>query len=224
MKKVPLLLLISMLFLCMKCEDYLAPEGMESSVYGRVYDSINDIPVTGLKIKIAESNRKGFYGTAAFIQFLDSTYTDAYGNYLLDYKTSGKGDIYFLVTERPSNIWSVYQDAYELEPSEEVTEKNLNYIHLYPAVLNIRVHPEVSHLPLGIAPPFGHSPGLILKKTDTVYQQKIFIDKNRPQVVRFFRNISLNNSESYKYIIPTTHTTMETVYDITIRERDFASF
>ena len=54
MKKVPLLLLISMLFLCMKCEDYLAPEGMESSVYGRVYDSINDIPVTGLKIKIAE--------------------------------------------------------------------------------------------------------------------------------------------------------------------------
>lgn len=221
MKRFPLLLLILMLFLCMKCEDYLAPEGMETSVYGTVYDSINDIPVTGIKVKIEETNRNGFYSKQEFIQFLDSTYTDAYGNYSLNFRTTGKGDTYNLVFERTPKIWTNWQGPVEVEPSEEVTEKDFNFLHLYPAVLNIRVEKDVKHLPLGISRIYNTSSDLSIEKSDTVYRKRIFIDKNSDQSIKFYRNISLNKNENFIYIIPATETPSETEYDISIRESDF---
>jgi len=221
LKKIPILLLISLLFLCMKCEDYLEPEGIESSVYGTVYDSVNDMPVVDQKLLIIESNANGFYSRREFIQILDSTQTDANGFYEMNFTTSGKGDTYSVLPERQDNIWTYYQDAIEIENLNSETKVDFNFLLLYPAVLNIRLESDVENLPVGVTHRYRGSTYIFINETDKLIQEKIFIDKNQPQVIKIFRNISLNESENFSYVIPVTNTTEETEYNIDVSNADF---
>lgn len=220
-KKIPILLLISLLFLCMKCEDYLEPEGIESTVYGTVYDSVNDMPVVDQKLLIVESNANGFYSSKEFIQILDSTQTDVNGLYEMNFTTSGKGDTYSVLPERQDNIWTYYQDAIEIENLDSETKIDFNFLHLYPAVLNIRLESDVENLPVGVTHIYHGVSYLFINETDKVIQERIFIDKNQPQVIKIFRNIYLNKSENFRYVIPVTNTTEETEYNINVSNADF---
>jgi len=221
LKKIPILLLISLLFLCMKCEDYLEPEGIESSVYGTIYDSVNDMPVVDQKVLIVESNANGFYSLREFIQILDSTQTDANGFYEMNFTTSGKGDTYSVLPKKRSNIWTGYQDAVEIENLNSETKVDFDFLHLYPAVLNIWLENDVENLPVGVTHRYRGSTYIFINETDKIIQERIFIDKNQPQVIKIFRNISLNESENFNYIIPVTNTTEETEYNIDVSNADF---
>lgn len=221
LKIIPILLLISLLFLCMKCEDYLEPEGIESSVYGTVYDSVNDLPVVNQKLLIVESNANGFYSLRDFIQILDSTQTDANGFYEMNFTTSGKGDTYSILPERQNNIWVGYQDAIEIENLDSETKIDFNFLHLYPAVLNIRLESDVENLPVGVTHRYRGSTYIFINETDKVIQERIFIDKNKLQLIKIFRKISLNTSEDFIYVIPVTNTTEETEYNINVSNADF---
>lgn len=221
MKKIPILLLISLLFLCMKCEDYLEPGGIEATVYGRVYDSVNDIPIADFKIKVIESNTTGFYNTEEFIQVLDSTYTDVDGFYELTFITSGKGDHYTLAPERDKdNVWTYYQDAVEVEPSNSNLEVDFNFLHLYPAMVNIRVDSDVEYLPVGFI--HRYDKGVIyIEETDTVIRRRIYIDKNTSPNIEFYQRISLNEWKYANFDIPATETTEEIEFDIHVTNADF---
>ncbi len=221
LKKIPLLLLISLLFLCMKCEDYLEPEGVESSVYGTVYDSVNDLPVVDQKLLIVESNANGFYSTREFIQVLDSTQTEANGFYEMNFTTSGKGDTYSVLAEGQDNIWTNYQDAIEIENLDSKTKIDFNFLHLYPAILNIQLGSDVENLPVGVTHKYQGSRYIFINEIDKVIQERIFIDKNQLQFIKIFRNISKNKSENYIYVIPVTNTTEETAYSIKLGNGDF---
>lgn len=208
----------------MKCEDYMDPGGIESTVYGTVYDSINDMPFVGQKMLIVESNTHGFYSHNEFIQILDSTYTDVNGFYELTFSTSGKGDTYSVMPEREDDIWTYYQDPIEVETLDLGTEVNFNFLHLYPAVLNIFVNNDVEYLPVKVTYRYHGRNYISIEETDTVIQERIYIDKNFPQKIKFFRNISLNNNEHFIYTIPATNTTEETEYNINVSNADFIDY
>jgi hypothetical protein len=223
LKKIPILLLISLLFLCIKCEDYLEPEGIESSVYGTVYDSVNDMPVVDQKLLIVESNVNGFYNLREFIQILDSTQTDINGFYEMNFTTSGKGDTYSVQPERQENNWTYYQDAIQIENLNSEPKVDFNFLHLYAAVLNIRLESDVENLPVGVTHRYHGFSYIFINETDKAIQERIFIDKNQPQFIKIFRNISLNKSENFIYVIPATNTTEGTEYNINVRNSDFVN-
>lgn len=221
LKRVPIFLLISLLFLFTRCEDYFDPRGLKSTVYGTVTDTVNDIPFVGLKMLIIESNTNGFYSTEEFIQVLDSTYTDVNGYYELNFTTSGKGDFYSVVAERKDSIWTYFQDPVEVETTDLGTEVDFNFLHLYPAILNIRVAKDVEFLPVGVTYRYHGRNYIFIEETDTVIQERIFIDKNSPQRIKIFRNISLNEWDEFYFIIPATNTTEVAEYDIHVTNADF---
>jgi hypothetical protein len=136
-----LLVLLVLLSIFGSCEEEPFDAGIETTVFGRVYDTINEIPLKSIKIKIGESIRQGtFSGTSYnFIGYLDSTITDNEGNYKITFETSGKGSIYDLHISLKediaiSSIREVIKDE-NIGASEEL---NINALQLYPVNLKIK--------------------------------------------------------------------------------------
>lgn len=206
----------------MKCEDYLEPEGIETRVYGTVYDSVNDIPIADYKLVIVETNHEGFSmgPNENFIQNLDSAYTDQNGFYDITFTTSGRGDTYKIRPERKEDVWTYYQNPVEIETLAHGTEINFEFQQLYPATLNILVDSDVTNLPVKIT--HYSFPTISIEETDTVIQKRVYIDKNWSNRIRILRKIALNEFEEFYYVIPATNTTEETTHDINIKNLDFA--
>ena len=220
MKRIPQLLLIPMLFLCMNCEDDKVSPGMESTVHGIVYDSINDLPVAGVSLFITEWNQKpGLYGNWEYIGKLDSAVTDAYGSYSMNYSTSGKGDSYQMEMREKERLWDYNTGRVYLNPYEEIQEIDLKAMHLYPVMLNIRIEEDVKHMPIRIR--HAHNGYQKLETKDSLYRIRMYMNKNGDQFVKFSRSNAPNEYQRFSYRIPATQSSTETEVEITIRESDF---
>ncbi|WP_025609558.1 hypothetical protein [Pontibacter actiniarum] len=114
-------LIILALSLLTGCKLEPVEPNIETTVSGKVYDSWNKLPITDFKLRVAEymKVRAGEGFTYNFIQFLDSTYTDADGNYAMAFRTSGKGNHYRVEYDRQRNFAYPYEGYTEIKAGED---------------------------------------------------------------------------------------------------------
>ncbi|WP_442845682.1 hypothetical protein [Leeuwenhoekiella sp. H156] len=212
------------------CEDSFEPAGIETRVFGRVYDDANELPIANQKLLVSEWNSVPQFSPGPnddFVQYLDSTYTDINGYYELTFTTTGKGDLYFLEYEYDESYWNFYQSRVEIQNlGTDTTEVNYNFLHLYPVNLRITLAPDVENLPIRISPYFTNFRSTDwLTEVDKQYTRTILTDKNREERIRFIRTKSDGkNYQEFNYSLPATNTTELTEFEIYISNDDFVDF
>ncbi|MEX0360727.1 MAG: hypothetical protein AB3N10_07020, partial [Allomuricauda sp.] len=126
----------------LSCEKEPLPAGIATRVHGRVFDEVNQIPISSLKIRVEEWNAIGtFPGIVdSFKGFIDSVDTDFNGDYDLTFETTGKGTWYTLSLASREDItfirsWKKRIDTTNIGASEQV---NFEVLKLYPVNLVIK--------------------------------------------------------------------------------------
>lgn len=139
MKNICLLLLA--LSLLTSCKFEPVEPNIKTTVSGRVYDEWNKLPYTNFKLRMAEymMQRAGVATTFTFIQFLDSTTTDANGNYAITFRTSGKGNHYRLEYDLKGNYAHAYENHTEIKIGEAI-QQDLDFQRTVTLKARILVH------------------------------------------------------------------------------------
>lgn len=224
--KFKLSTLFFLIFFLTSCiEDTFEPSGIETRVFGRVFDNVNDLPVVNQKILISEWNSVPQFSpgpNANFIQILDSTYTDLNGYYAITFKTSGQGDLYYINYEDNNSFWTYYRNPVEIENLGTDTEVNYNFLHLYPVNLLITLAPDVEYLSVRLRSTFTFftTPDW-LTTTNVQYTRQIFTDKNTEEQISFYRTKPDGHKQIATFTIPATNTTELTEFDVYITNDDF---
>jgi len=216
-KTIFFILLLNLLVF-ISCEDTLEPIGIETRVFGRMYDSQNQLPLANHQLRIAEYNLIPGFGSVPnneFIQYLDSTLTDSQGFYDFSFTTSGLGDRYFLelqqIQESQTNndfIFSLIDQEFstEIEDLGENTELNFEVLFLYPVNLKITLDPNVQFLPIQIARPHFNASGNITQ-TGIENSRLFYIDKNSSSFVILVRTTPEGERERVIIEMEATNTT-----------------
>lgn len=180
------------------------------------------MPVTGQLLILIESNKKPIAAppgsTLTDIRHLDSAYTDEEGNYEITFITTGRGDTYHILPARSDSVWTFHGQE-EIKPLGTSKEINFQYLHLYPATLRIRLNNDVEHLPIRI----GHNRTLgleAIQETGKEVVRHLYIDKNHPQEIRFWRTTQ-TGYQSASFTLPATHSTEPTEFELTVSNSDF---
>lgn len=218
MRKICFILLTGIL---LSCDGDPIDKGVETTIEGRIYDKQNDIPFDHLKIKIAEYkiHRSGIYTNREFIQWIDSTYTDQYGEFYLKFETSGRGDYYQFHVEDKPYIWDYHQSVFEIPYIGKSLSLDLDLLHLYPINLVIEMK-DIQHLPVSLN--LRHYQDLEDVKTGSgTVEINIYADKNSDTEVKFRRKIATSEYEQYSVIIPATNTSELINYNLTLNNSDF---
>lgn len=220
MKKL-LLLLVLLSVLC-SCEEEPLEAGIETTVFGRVYDTINEIPIKNIKIKIGESIRQGTFSSTRynFKGCLDSTITDSEGNYKITFETSGKGTIYDLHISLKEDIsFTSIREVVKDENIGATEELNLGALQLYPVNLKITTT-DVFEESILIFTQF--SGGNIEKHPSLkiATERAVWLDKNQPSSISFHIEDSSPLRYAAKTISATNSKTITTV-DIALSYEDF---
>ena len=220
----PTLFFLMLLF--SSCEDTLEPSGIETKVFGRVYDNINNLPITNQKLLISEWNSIPQITPGPnddFIQFLDSTYTDIDGYYDITFTTSGKGDLYYISYENDDSIWTYYKNPVEIENLGDDNEIDYEFLKLFPVNLLITLEPDVEYLPIQISSlDFTYIPTPeLLTETNVQYTKQIFTDKNTDDQLKLFRTKPDGLYQTATYSIPATNTSELAEFEIFITNDDF---
>ncbi|MEO9481410.1 MAG: hypothetical protein ABJO28_05900 [Maribacter dokdonensis] len=217
-----LLLLLVLLSVLCSCEEKSLEAGIETTVFGRIYDTINEIPIKNIKIKIGESIRQGtFSGTNYnFKGYLDSTITDSEGNYKITFETSGKGTIYDLHISLKEDIsFNSIREVIKDENIGATEELNLDALQLYPVNLKITTT-DVFEESILIFTQF--SGGDIEKHPSlkTTTERTVWLDKNQSSSVSFH----IEDSNPLRYAAKTisaTNSKTITTADIALSYEDF---
>lgn len=219
MKKIFFTLLVSLLVY--GCESDPLKEGIESSVQGKVFDSFNNIPFENVKLKIAEYKIQpaGIYTTYEFIKWIDSTYTDANGEYNLKFKTSGKGDFYSIHVGEKIDLWTFYYDPIKIDKIGGNNIRNLDFLHLYPTNLKITLN-NLDYTPIDIDVNLFSDLPKIETGTGEI-ERLLYSNKREETKITFRRKNSKNEQESYSITIPRLNTSNLTDYNITLNNADF---
>ncbi|MCR8668039.1 hypothetical protein NO995_10125 [Aestuariibaculum sp. M13] len=222
--------LLALFLSFLECEDDLQdPSGIETRVYGRMYDSQNEIPIVGQQLKISEYNRipGSFYGNTEFIQHLDSTLTNSEGYFDFTFTTSGLGDLYILTYQLNDQFNTMGQDAtIEIEDLGEPYEIDFDFTHLYPVNLKITLDSNVQFLPVRINPqfPLYYPSSNNLTQTGVEYTRTIYTNKNSSQNIWFYRTKNDGQGQRTVINLPATNTTDLTELNIYINNDDFVDF
>ena len=131
-----------MLLFMSECEGPVTPavSNIETSVSGIITGTNKDLEtfgVEGIKVKVAEylryANAFPNPSTYEFIQFVDSTFTDANGHYGMTFLTSGQGSNYFIEIEQLDGYHFYLFNREEIEElGSENTIYDINCRILYP--------------------------------------------------------------------------------------------
>jgi hypothetical protein len=217
---------LCIVLLCIGCEKDPEPVrgGVETQVSGRIYDNINDLPLAGQKIKIAEYKTKYMnYGSVGsnedFIGFIDSTYTDVSGNYDFIFKTTGNGNVYRVMYFETEDVRS-YEEPFEIEKIGEPQHFDFFGLQLYPQDLKI-ITTDLSIVPVEIY--VKGKPYIIpdLTESNVEVTRRIYVDKNSVYNVNFQRRKPDYSMQDFKLEFPATGTTEITQQNITIHDSDF---
>ncbi|GEQ87328.1 hypothetical protein ULMS_28360 [Patiriisocius marinistellae] len=214
----------SLLSSCFK--DTTDEGGIETRLYGSVLDTNNNIPVTNLKIRIAEYNDVPNIAPGNqedFIQFIDSTTTDSNGNYDVTFTNSGLGDTYYITAITNDSIYAIESSSIEFDELGEDLQFDFRLLHLYPMNLTVKLDTDVQYTPIRMRPEYtGLGELNKLKFVDVDYSRSIYTDKNTSELIRFTRRDTLTGDyQIAEVIIPETNTTSATQFDIFLREEDF---
>lgn len=234
--KFALPFLVFLMMLLTSCEDVFEPKGTETRVYGRMYDNENQLPLTNHKLKISEYNLIPGFGPTPnidFIQYLDSTTTDSFGYFELVFKTSGKGDQYYLETDfehsnfyglTDENVFSLNQSrSIKIENLGEDLEINYDITFYYPVELKFTLDADVQFLPIRISKPYSR---YIDNLTETgieisrIYQ----IDKNSNWQVILTRQTLEGQKQRVVFEMPPTNSSELTSFEFYVNDADFVNY
>ncbi|MCX2838191.1 hypothetical protein OQ279_08480 [Salinimicrobium sp. MT39] len=218
MRKIFIIVLAGILW---SCDGDPIEAGVVTTIEGRIYDRQNELPFENLKIKVAEykTHQKSIYMHTEFIQWIDSTYTDQNGDYLLEFETSGRGDLYQFHVESRPNMWDYNNGTFDIPYIGKNSNIDLGLLHLFPVKLVIEMN-DIGHLPVTVNPRFYQDVEDINTGSGTV-ERTIFADKNSDNTVYFSRRLTPNDYEGYTAVIPATHTTELANYNLTLNNSDF---
>lgn len=220
MKKIILLLIIPILFFCCDKDDAL-DAGIQTKVYGNIYDIPNDIPFVNLKLKIAEYKTvaQGLGTSYEFIKYVDSTLTDSEGNYDFTFRTSGLGDYYRLFVVEDIDIWTYQYDAVPIYNIGGENNWDLDFLHLYPVNLIITLN-NMEYTPVYVNAfifPFIEEIEIANGEVNRI----LYTDKNTDTPINFRRVISYSIQEDYPVTVPASNTTETVNFSINIENSDF---
>ena len=219
------------------CEDRFEPSGIETRVYGRMYDSKNELPLKNQKIRIAESNLIPGFGPTPnidFIQYVDSTNTDSDGYFDLNFTTSGKGDIYQLEVNHNyenyfglniENVFVLLNQEYRIGLENLGVEKEFNFevLFYYPVNLKITLDSDVQFLPIRIRKPYSRFTDN-LTETGVEISRIYSIDKDSTWQILLTRKTSNGQNQRVIIDMPATNNNFLTEFEFKIKETDFENY
>ena len=230
------LLLLTILFFT-SCEDKFEPSGIETRVFGRMYDNENQLPLTNHTLRIGEYNLIPGFSSAPnidFIQYVDSTTTDSSGYFDFVFTTSGQGDRYQFEVDFNSdnfyglndeNVFGLLNQAYrtELENLGDDTEINFEVLFLFPVNLKITLDSNVQYLPVKIREPYYRA---IYNLTETgVENSRIFyIDINSNWQITLTRTTADGQRQRLVIDMPATNSMDLTEFELNVNNDDFENY
>jgi hypothetical protein len=222
MKKNLIYILTCFSLLIISCEEDPIPADIETLVFGKIYDSTNDIPIVNEKVKLAEYSTQGTFAGTNYIfkGFIDSTTTDINGDYNLPFSTTGNGNKYQIQLDfneqvHIPNLVEFIQD----ESIGNQEELNFEGLRLYPVDLRVIITDEITQeinvykqFPERLIDPIPPSTQNLIRR--------IWIDKNVVNEINF----RIGNSSPFlnHFIeIPINNTTEPYEYEVEISSTDF---
>ena len=204
------------------CEEDPIPADIETLVFGKIYDSTNDIPIVNEKVKLAEYSTQGTFAGTNYIfkGFIDSTTTDLNGEYNLPFSTTGNGNKYQIQLDfnqqvHIPNLVEFIQDE-NIGNQEEI---DFEALRLYPVDLRVIITDEISQ-EINVYKQF---PERLIDPIPALSQnivRRIWVDKNVVNEINF----RIGNSSPFlnHFIeIPINDTTEPYEYQVEISSTDF---
>ncbi|WP_422348286.1 hypothetical protein [Flagellimonas sp.] len=146
MKNTVFVLLIIMQIIA--CESPPLPSGIQTRVYGKIYDDVNQTAISNAKIRILEwTITSTFSGPAySFKGYVDSTDTGPTGDYDIIFETTGKGNNYELEIKSREDVWfrdkTTYIEEVNLGGSEQI---DFEALKLFPIKLIVKTSESFAH-------------------------------------------------------------------------------
>lgn len=234
MKKT-LILFALLLSLTSCCYDpVLIKSGIETRVFGKLTD-YRDAPISDLKIKVAEFKvtTTGFLSSSEyeFIGWVDSTYTNATGNYDFVFKTSGKGNFYRLNigeeakrTEPKILSYPFFLDITESSNDmkylgKEFEFNSINLLWLYPCIVTFKTDNVETFPLLAYRDPTDYSVTYNFTANGT-FEGRLYIQRYAKEIISVNRRKN-GVLQSAKYEFPASNVETTTFQTITVKEADF---
>jgi hypothetical protein len=235
--KIEFILFFLLILLFNSCEDRFEPSGIETRVFGRMYDNKNELPLKNQKIRIAESNLIPGFGSSPnidFIQYVDSTNTDSSGYFDFIFTTSGKGDRYRLVVDHKyenyfgltnENVFVLLNQEYRIDLENLGEEKEINFdiLFYYPVNLKITLDSDVQFLPIRIREPYSRFTDN-LTETGVEFSRIYSIDKDSTWQILLTRKTSDGQNQRVVIDMPATNNNFLTEFEFNIKETDFENY
>ena len=203
------------------CEEEPLPVGIETRIFGAVLDTINQVPIPNVQVKISEYLRQGtFSGTNRnFKGYLDSTLTKANGTYYIIFETSGKGTVYGIQIPLIENIhFESIQNFISEENIGGLEELNFYGTILYPVNLRIITNDAFEENILVYAQYSGdimaHGSG------QNSSERILYLDKNHDNAITFNLNNTIPLLRVVK-LVPPTNSELLTTVEIELFQSDF---
>lgn len=211
MKKLIFTIIISTFLL--SCEEEPLQQGIETQVFGQIYDSVHGRSIENVKIRIAERIRQGtLAGTRFnFKGFVDSTITDANGRYDLSFETSGNGTIYDVELELREDV--SFRSISEIIKEENIggsEEINFKALKLYPVNLKITTK-ETFSSPILINTTFSGNEIHEHPAFGISSERIIWLDKNQGNEILFRMGEGDATRRSQKIVLATNSENVATV-------------
>ena len=217
--------LLVTLFFILSCErdGHKIAAGITTSVSGKLSEQAGD-PIPNAKIMIGEYVYYKQYDR--LIKWIDSTSTDANGNYNKNFTSTGNGDFYkIVIPESPADEQKYFGGNYD---GVEIKNIGSNFIYnhnrmfnLYPCDVtfdtqNVSVFPVlINH---GTTNTFQNDSYFINEKGTVV--KRLYRTKDYDEPLSLLRAVD-NKRQIAKFILPSSHTTQNTTQNIVIKESDF---
>ena len=237
MKKINFILyLILLSTLLNSCEDLQEPSGTETRVFGRMYDSQNQLPLSNHKLRIGEYNLIPGFGSVPnieFIQYVDSTLTDSDGYYDFTFSTSGQGDRYSLEVDfdydtyatNDGNFFGLLNQDYqtEIENLGVDTELNFEVLFVFPVNIKFTLDSDVQHLPIRIQKPYYRASNN-LTETGIEINRLFYVDKNSDWEIILRRTTSDGQNQRVIREMPATNSSDLSEVEVFINDSDFVDY
>ncbi|KAA5825759.1 hypothetical protein FPF71_07570 [Algibacter amylolyticus] len=208
--------------LIISCEKDPIPADIETLVFGKIYDSTNDIPIVNEKVKIAEFSTQGTFAGTNYIfkGFIDSTTTAINGEYSLPFTTTGNGNKYSIQLDYNEevhipNLEKIIQD----ENIGNQEELNFEALRLFPIDLRVITTDEITQ-EINV---YKQHPGRQIDPIPPSTQssvRRIWADKNVENEINFQIRTTSPYLNHY-IVIPLNNTTELYEYEVEINSTDF---
>ena len=222
MKKNILIILNLFLFVFISCEDESIPAEVETIVYGRIFDSTNNIPIINEKIKLAEFRTQGTFAGTNYIfkGFVASTTTNSNGDFVLPFKTSGDGNKYQIQVQYNNEVHIPNLEEFIKDENIGGQEEFLfEALRLYPVDLRIITTDQINQQ-ISVYKQFPERTITPIPPSTQNSIKTIWIDKNVLNKINF----RLENSKpvlNHFITIPLNNTTSIYEYEVQIKPSDF---